>query len=390
MKWLLLLLSIIFLSCSQEQDISVPEVDSSPPSIAEEQQTFATIELTEKQVNELNLVTETIKKQLINFNLIAPGTVYPAPDAYSIVSAPISGRISKIFAHEGEFVSKGQVLAELQSLEYSNMISDYLRSKAENEYYKSQVNRLSKLAEKKISPEAELEKVKSEYQRAKAIEQAAFSRLLSTGLTEKEISEINIEDNIDPVFKIKAPISGVINEHMIELGQSVEMYQAMLDIIDEKQVLIKGFLSPDDAQLINPGDTVISVSQQDNSNTQITALVKSISPALDETNKSVIVNINAYTKNSWPRPGENVRLKIKTQTKEPLIAIPMKCITYDGDFATVFVKLSSNRIEKRMIKLIRTTDEIALVADGLKENEEVVTNQIFSLKALDKFNEFAD
>lgn len=390
MKKLFLLVIVLIISCSENEEFKIDEVESTPPSLENSEKQISLINISDKQLTELNLKYLKIIPAIEKFSVIAPGTVVPAPDEYSIISAPISGRILKIYAHEGEYVKKGQILAELQSLEFANLISAYIRANAQTDYLKQQVDRLEKLTEKKISPEAELEKFKSEYRKSVAEKRAAYSNLKSTGLSEAEINTFINSDKDEVVFKIKSPINGKINDHLIEHGQSVQMYDKMMDIINETKVLIKTYLAPNDAQLINPGDSVKSITQKDNSNKRISAVVKSVNPALDIENKSVIANVYAHTKNGWPKPGENVRIKIQVKTNKPVISIPMDAIVYEGNQAVIFVKKDNNTFEKRQIVLSRTTEEKAFVVEGLSENDEVVINQLFSLKALSKFNEFAD
>ena len=82
-------------------------------------------------------------------------------------------------------------------------------------------------------------------------------------------------------------------------------------IINTSKVLVKGYLAPEDAQYIQRGDSVV-VTLRDNNNKLIQGQISSVNPGLDETNRSVVVNIVVNTKNGWPKPGENVRLLITT------------------------------------------------------------------------------
>lgn len=392
MKKFFLIPLIFILSCGTEKAPQTEAEDSSPPSLTSEEEILPEIlEISDKQLEELNLQSILAEKKITQVEIAAPGTVYPDPTTYSIVSSPISGRVSKIYAHEGENVLKGQVIAELQSLEFASMISDYVRSEAETEYFKSQLDRLTKLTEQKISPQSELELVKSEYQRALATNKGMYAKLLSIGLNEKQIESFATSDKqTNPVYEIKSPISGIIDKHLIELGQSVDMYQKLMDIIDNRTVLIKGYLSPEDAAIVNKGDTVITISQKSNENKEIIAIVKSINPALDEENKSVVINIYANTKNSFPRPGENVRLSVLTYSSKEVVSVPLSSVTYFRDIPVIFIQKDKNTFEIRQVKICRTTDNIAVLCEGVDTGEKIITNQVFSLKALTKFSEYAE
>jgi membrane fusion protein, heavy metal efflux system len=70
--------------------------------------------------------------------------------------------------------------------------------------------------------------------------------------------------------------------------------------------------------------------------------------------------------------------------------VPLSSIEYEGDLATIFVQLDPNTYEKKYIKVRRLTGEAAIVESGLNGNETIAISQVFSLKALSKFEEFGE
>lgn len=347
------------------------------------------ITLDEMQVQELNIQTVPAVLSNNRFALSMPGTVFPAPDNIALVSAPITGRVNRIFAHEGEAVRQGQVLLELESLEFASLVADYLKAKADETYSTQQVNRLEQLVEKKISPLSALEKARAELLRTDASVRAVYAQLKLLGVTDAQLEAWLGGEDSRPLLSIRAPITGSINDHLIDLGQAVPAYQQMLDIINLDQVLIRGYLSPEDAGLVKAGDPV-SVSLQDYPARTIEAEVMTINPALSESNKSITVNVLSKTSDGWPLPGQNVRLDVMVAPPAPVLAIPLTAVQYEGDQATVFVRQSDTAFAKRVITISRLNADQALVAEGLQENEEVAVTQVFSLKALGRFELYGE
>jgi cobalt-zinc-cadmium efflux system membrane fusion protein len=163
----------------------------------------------------------------------------------------------------------------------------------------------------------------------------------------------------------------------------------MMTIIDLEKVLIKGYASPEDGSLIKPGDPV-EITQKDFQDQKLLSVVTTINPALDPINKSITINVITKSLKQWPRPGQNVRLNITVTTSEPVISVPLSSIEYEGDLATIFVQLDPNTYEKKYIKVRRLTGEAAIVESGLNGNETIAISQVFSLKALSKFEEFGE
>lgn len=361
-----------------------------PPSVrAEEAAGVEIVRLHAQQAEELAIRTLRITRERSAYTLTLPGTVYPAPDHLALVSAPISGRVVRIYAHEGEAVRKGQVLLELESLEYAGLVAEFLQAEAEQQYQTKQVDRLQLLVERKISPSANLEKAQADLLRAQAAVQATHARLHALGITNEQLEDMLDQPVERPVLPIYAPIHGTINEHNIDLGTPVTAYEQMMSLINLDQVLIRGYVSPEDAPLVRPGD-LVTVGLKNFPDRTLKARIKTINPSLDETSKSVTVNILAPTREAWPLPGANVRLQIQVRSPAPVLMVPLAAVEYEGEQAMVFVRKDSLTFEKRALAISRITDSQVIVASGLDEGEEVAISQIFSLKALGRYEQYAE
>ncbi len=381
----------ILISCGSKKqaDTKTGEQTDLPPSLQTANTQVSLVKLTNKEQEELNVETVGISSNFIDYSVTAPGVVFNAPEHSSIISSPIDGQVSQINKYEGSLVKKGEEIFRVQSLEFGNMVSEYLQTYAEVQFQTNRLKRLQQLVEETISSESELERATSDYERASASARAAYSKLKAVGVDDDEIESFVKAKNIEPVLTIHAPIAGVIERTFVELGQSVNALENLARVLDTRVVLVKGYLSPDDARLITAGDSVI-ISKRENQETIARATVQSLNPGLDENSRSVIVNIILSTTAGWPKPGENVRLDITTSSKKEIVAIPVESITYDGNQAVVFVKKGEGVFEKRPIGISEIRDKFVIVNTGLANNEEIARTKIFSLKALSRFDIIAE
>ncbi|MFH5884640.1 efflux RND transporter periplasmic adaptor subunit [Halalkalibaculum sp. DA3122] len=368
------------------------EVLATPPSLSSHQ--AEVVRLSEQQAENLNIRTYSVEQEEVTFTIDAPGQVFAAPQRISVVSAPINGRISNIYVHEGERVERGDPLLDLESLEFANLAADYLEARAEITYQQQQVERLKVLTEENISPRRTLERAQADLFRAQAKQSAAQARLRAVGITEQTIRQWD-PATPDPVARltIYAPIGGVLNQHLIELGESVNAYEELLDIIDNTEVLVRGFVSPADAPFLKVGSQLVITERSADGIPQshmLDATVTSINPALDETNKSIVLNSIVKTENGWPIVGQNVRLRYSAQPGNDAISIPMSAIQFDGSDATVYVQRSALEYQKRVVSIQRMTQDHAIIGSGLEAGENIAVTQVFSLKALERFEQFAD
>lgn len=387
-----LIVFFIVFSCSDKKSsetLSSAEPVGLPPSLRSESE-ISMVKLTAQQQQDLQIETTEVTSNLVNHLITAPGVVFPAPEHASIISAPIAGQIREINKYEGNWVQKGEVLFHIQSLEFGTLVSEYLQAYAEEEFQTNRLKRIEQLVEETISSVSELERANSEYQRASTSVRAAYSKLRALGVLDEEIEALVHNDNIDPVLHVHAPISGMVEKNFVELGQSVNALENLSRVLDTRVVLVRGYVSPDDAQLITVGDTVNISKREEELASRISATISSVNPGVDEASRSVVVNVLITTTANWPRPGENVRLEITSSSSAEIIAIPVEALSYDGNQPVVFVQKEPGWFEKRTIQVTEIGARNVFVEGGLHSGERVATSKVFSLKALSRYEMIAE
>jgi RND family efflux transporter MFP subunit len=387
-----LISSIVICGCGSGQKNTQTDnaVIDLPPSLqSADKQAGNYIKLSDKEMQELEIQVEKVSHTSSTYTVEAPGIVFPAPEYVSIISTPIDGRISSIQAFEGSAVKSGQILFKIESLEFGNMVSEYLQAVAEEQYQSSRLKRTEQLVDQTISSKSELERAQSDYQRASAAIISAHAKLKAIGVRDDEIKGFRKSEQIDPTLKIHSPITGILDQRQVELGQSVRALENLGRVINTKIVQVKGYLSPEDAFTVDEGDSV-RISKRETMENPIYGKVTSVNPGLDESNRSVVVNILINTINEWPRPGENVRIEITTHTAREIYTVPLASLTYFENDPVVFVRIDVRTFEIRKIKLREIRNKFAVVESGLTPEEMIAVSQIFSLKAISRYDKNAE
>lgn len=388
-QFLVISFALLIYSCGSKNQATQETTNSDTPPSISGVKAADLVKLNEKEKGELKIQVQPVSSAIQNYRITVPGVVFPAPNHISIISTPIDGRVSKILVQEGQSVRVGQELFSIESLEFGNMVSEYLQAVSEETFQSSRLQRLEQLVEQTISSKSELDRARSDFQRAKTSVIASVSKLKAIGVPDKEINAFRTAESIDPTLKIHSPISGVLDQRTVELGQSVNALQNLARVLDISRVLVRGYVSPEDARFINPGDSV-NISRRQNDSFTMKAVVTSINPGLDENNRSVIVNVLLQTSNNWPKPGENLHLAIQTSSQTEVLTVPMEALTYEGNDPVVFVQISDLVFEKRKVEVQEFRDKYAVVRKGLEKTEQIAVTQIFSLKALSRFDKIAE
>ena len=386
----LILFMLAWLGC-QEPEMGATDIEVGvPPSLEEETDEIAIVNLDAGEVDALHIETHTVQRLESSYLVSTQGEVLPSPEHFSVVSAPIGGRVKSIAAHEGEAVRKGGVLLELESLEYAELVADYFQAEAELNLATIERNRARELTDGRISAQSILDQKEAAYIQARANLAGSEARLLAMGLVKETIENwIDEEPAARSVLTMRAPIAGQIDLHHIDLGQAVEPLEELLTIVDSDYIMIKGYIPPELATDLRAGDTV-RVFSRDDVGYELVANITTINPTLDASNRSVVVNILTRSKEGWPRPGTAVSLQIEVSSTEAQITIPLSAVQYEGTRAAVFVRLNANTYEKRFVEVGRIDQEWAVIQAGLEEGEEIAVSQVFNLKAMSRFEQFGE
>lgn len=358
-----------------------------PPSIRVADETRL-VRLDDAQAAELAVQTVRVAESADPVVLTVPGTVEPSPEAYAVVSAPIGGRVVRIDAHEGEAVRAGQTVAFIESLELASLVGDYLEARAEADFQRQQVERYEPLVAKRITARSVLDKARADLQRADALVQAAKARLSAAGVSDTALDRY-ARDGGRAVVAVTAPRSGFVQDHRIDLGQSVAAYDELATIVSSAEVLVRGFVSPDEAARVRPGDAV-TIRPPNDPARAVAARVTSVQPATDAERRAVAVNVRVATPARELVPGQSVELDIATAATASAVLVPTAAVVYEGDAATVFVRRDDRTFERRAFTLGRVGESFVVAIDGVKAGEEVAVSQVFSLKALGRYAQYGE
>jgi RND family efflux transporter MFP subunit len=364
--------------------------DPEPEAAASETTTASRdIVLSPRQAEALQIALHRVTSEPLRFELPVPGIVLPAPGHEVILSAPIDGRISRLFVGEGSRVQVGDPLLEIESLTIGNLVADFIQARADASYLAQQLTRLEKLQDKGVGSVRELEKTRAEAQRSQASLNATRSRLVAIGFPQREVDGWDATETIDPRLTLKARIAGVVSMVDLALGQAVNTNEKLMVVVDPTHVLVRAFLAPQDLPMV-PADGKVTIHSSEVDDEGLTSTIETINPTLDANNRAVTVNSLFGTLNGWPVPGQNLRVQVEAVTPGPVLQVPMSSLVFEGESAVVYVLSGDNRYEKRQVQVGRMTGKAVIIQSGLAVGDQVAMSSVFELKALGRLEQFGE
>jgi len=291
-----------------------------------------------------------IKKETIGEVITAYGTVLPAPGAVRSVSVPFESLVRHILVSEGQMVSRGTDLMEIEASADAR-----LKMQEAQSAYEAAGQNLGKIRERvklKMGTIEELLMAQQAYQKAKI----QLQDLEKRGIGEKR--------------RIRSAGSGIVYRVHVGQGSVVPAGMAFLDIVPEDRIEVQLGVEQQDVSRLMVRQLVriskVNTSAPGGISGQIERISRKVDPA------TRLVNIFATVKS--PRNlllGEYLRGKIVVVSKEALVVPRSAVLPEDGHYVLYTVKL--DRAIKHIVKTGLDNDQrIEIIGKDLKPGEQVV------------------
>ena len=257
------------------------------------------------------------------------------------ILSEVEGRVARLHVEEGDFVRKGQVLANL------------VRDDAEIALTKAQLKetnarlayeRGKDLSEQDLVSREEFDRFTMDYEIARQEQAEAEWRLEKT--------------------TFRAPFSGKISERMIQVGQNIRPGDELFELTDLDPLIARIFLPERDIIGLEEGREVKIVLNAAE-DTVFDGRIRQISPG------TVKVTIEAADPPATVRPGSFVTVNIVRETHLEAKIIPREAVLRELQSAHVFV-IEDDIARKRDITLGLEEGLVVESLSGLDLGEQVI------------------
>ncbi|WP_299003113.1 efflux RND transporter periplasmic adaptor subunit [uncultured Tenacibaculum sp.] len=238
------ILFVTVIGCKSKEAESTTEEST----VVTDDRVFITNEQWEK--NSMKLVT--VEEQDFPTTIKVVGKIDVPPTNKVVLTAKMGGFIKSIPLLVGDKVKKGQRLVTIENQEFVAMQQQYLETKQEIAFLKSEFERQKALFDEKITSERNFLKAKRDFE-------VAQTTLVSL---EKQLQMINISasklnsNSITSVTGIYAPISGNVTKIKAVTGSYISPADEILEIIDNKHLHLELSVFEKDALKLKVGQEI--------------------------------------------------------------------------------------------------------------------------------------
>jgi membrane fusion protein, heavy metal efflux system len=331
--------------------------------------------LDEKQMEHVNVVT--MKRVTESEQLTAVGEVSFSEDNVVRIYPIVSGTVEKLFVSLGDYVTKGQTIATILSMDMSQIQRDYNIAKSNFSVEEKNLARAKELFEAGMMSEKEYANAKKDY-----------SNALSEFNERTQILKLygGSANDLDAIYNVVAPRSGYIVERNITEGTQIrnDNNTNIVTISDLKTVWVWVNVHESDMAKVREGDrvTVKTIAFPDKA---FNGTVKKIGTMLDPDSRVIKVRTELSNENSLLKPEMFASIIITSQNKKTILAVPQAAVVLENNRFYVMQEKNDREFEKVVVTLGKTFGEFYEVTGGIKENDKVVSEG--SLFVLTAFNQ---
>ena len=304
----------------------------------------------------------------------APARVTLPPQNLYIVSAAQAGLVSQMEVAMGMKITKGQVLAQIQSPSLLGLQRDVLDAITGFNLAQSKLNRDTTLLQEGIIARMRYQETQSEYERYATAMKEADQMLLAAGVSESDIQMLKQTRSLNSLMSVRSPIDGVVLERMVTGGQRVDVLAPLFRVGRLDELWLEIDMPQERMNEVRMGDHVRI------ENTNCAARITQIGQSVNPGSQSVLVRGVIEGKTQSIRPGQNVNVQISHASTDLVFRLPIAALVNQEGKSYMFVRFPGG-FATRQVAVANTEERNVVIHEGLKIGDQVAVQGVAAIKA---------
>jgi membrane fusion protein, heavy metal efflux system len=285
------------------------------------------------------------------------------------VFSPAGGPVREILVTPGDSVRVGQPLLNINSPDYSQARSGYLKARDALQLADKSYRRAADLFEHKAIAERDVQQAESERAQAQADVDSSADVLRALGVTDPEAMA---KPGTTLQVPLLAPVAGEIVERLVGPGQLLQAGMTQcFTISDTSTVWVLVNVYQKDLGSVHVGDTAEITT--DAYPETFRGRISYIAPALDPTTRTLQERIVTENPNHRLKKDMYVTATVRAGAIENALLVPDAAVLRDTENQTfVYVQTTGNQFARRLVNAGNSSGGRTQITSGLKAGERVV------------------
>jgi cobalt-zinc-cadmium efflux system membrane fusion protein len=322
-------------------------------------------------LRDLRITTATVERRPGGEGAAVLGELGVNENAYVEIGPAIAARIVRFVVAPGQHVSRGTPLVELEAVELGRARAEVKQAQARNVLAQKAHERKRRLAEERIAPEREVQEAAAEAEAAAASLAAARAALEALGTSAEEGG---------PRLVLASPMAGTVFARQGAPGQMADPSRPLLKVADLATLWLTAHAPESEAVRIQSG-SVARVNVPALPGAALEARVILVGSEVEPASRTIPVRLSLSNADGRLRPGMAATVYLRVGSGAPVLAVPAAALQRLSEHWCVFVPEHEGEFEVRRVGRGRDLGGEVEILSGLAENDRVVVEGAFLLKA---------
>lgn len=313
----------------------------------------------------------TVKQESISAIVNFTGDL--SPKAQTIISSEVDAKIIKVMVEEGQLVKAGQALAELDTLDLAQAVSQQeaqvATAKAKLELDKQKMDKQEQLLKQGFISQIAFDELINNYQASLQNYKAQLAMLTRS---KKQLANTHIV----------APFAGVIYQKSIEPGQLALKNTKLFALANLDTMEIKAAIPSDQINAVSLGQSVVFKVETDAR--EYLGTVARINQVAVAGTRSYTVYIEFNNKNSVLKAGQFIKGQIILKSLPAQSIVSCDALRSAANSQYVLVLKDGVVVQKRVKLILENQQNLRCAVSGLVTGEKVLAGNVLTVKAGDK------
>ncbi|QRR00577.1 efflux RND transporter periplasmic adaptor subunit [Dyadobacter sandarakinus] len=338
--YLLTALTCLLLACSGKPENEAKEAEKEAPETAAE---TTTVTFTSSQLTNAGVQVGTPQVEQVSGMLSLQGKIDVPPQSTISLSFPLGGYLKSTRMLPGMHVSKGQVLAELEDMQFIQLQQDYLTAKEKFELAESEFKRQQDLNASKASSDKVFQQARSEMEMQRILMSALARKLEVIGIRPERLQP----ESISKTVAILSPINGFVSKVNVNVGKYTAPTDMLFELVDPSDIHLSLSVFEKDLNALSIGQHVTAYTN-DEPGRKYDAEIILISKSLDQ-DRMAEVHCHFEKYSSRLVPGMFMNGQVSVKSKRAL-TVPEEAVVRWENKYYVFLDQGAGKFEMLEVK----------------------------------------
>jgi len=340
-----------------------------PDNSQKASRTPSNVMLTDAQLKHIRIYTAQVSR--FHKSLDVDGVVDFDNDHATSVIAPMSGPVSRLLVQPGDHVSKGQLLATVDSPDYAAAVAAYRKAVVAASAARKLADMDKDLLSHKGVAQKEADQAESDAVSAESDRYTALQTLVSLNIDPHTLAEIKKGRTIAHISgEIRAPMAGTVVERLITPGQLLQAGStAAFTIANLSRVWVMAQIFDSDIGAVAVGDS----AQVMTDTKAIAGRVENVSAEVDPSTRSVVARVAVDNPRGLLKKQMYVHVRIQSHDASSGILAPVSSILRDDEnLPFVYVRQRDGSFARRRVTIGSRVGDSYEIPAGLKSGDRIV------------------